>query len=176
MKNQVAVISVVLVYLLLSSCAKNDGNSLRFIEQKLPGKWNIESVTIPSWGSGIKYKGETFYHDTILYDIGSLEIPPFSTDLLDLNSKADSTYRCNLIIEGDTFNILIEHLFMSGSDYFVYFRQGYSDLFGTENQNAAFLSTSRLFNFNAYLFIINDNQIRIKRASGDDDYTVMLSK
>jgi hypothetical protein len=176
MKNPVAVISVVLVYLLISSCAKNDEKALSLIEQKLPGKWNIESVTILSLGSGINYQGETFYHDTILYDIGSLEIPIFSTDLLDLNSFADSAYKCKLIIEGDTFNIRIEHLFMSGSDYFVYFRHGYSDLFGTENQNAAFLNTSRLLNFNAYLFIINDNQIRIKRASGNADYTVMLSK
>jgi len=176
MKNLFTIITIVLATQLFLNCKKNDEKPLKLIEQKLPGKWNIESVSIPGWGGGVKYKGETFYHDTILYNIGYLEIPPFSTDLLDLNSISDSIYQCTLIIESDTFIIHLEQLFMSDADYFVYFRQEFSDLFLTQNQNAAFLSSSRLLNFNSWLYIVNDNQIRIKKASGNDDYTIILSK
>ena len=177
MKNQFKFIIIAVILMMNFGCNKDNTNEIKLseIEKTLPGTWLIESFQIPKYGYGFYYKGDTIKKDTILYNIGEVEFPQFSTDTLSLNSNS-SNLKFNFKINEDIFILTIEKLFLSGDNYFLYFRNSIPASNSVNIENLNFIESSNIFNFNAYLYIEDNNNISIHDASQNDTYIITLKR
>lgn len=166
-------IFIFLFLIIILSCNVENENKLKRIESILPGTWNIEYFYVPEYGTGLYYKGRIIRKDTILHDVGTITIPEFSIENLDLNSKIKDTIPIILNIDNVNFNFQIDALFLSGSEYFAYFRP--NEVFKS-SETQKFLDSSRFFYMNAYIVIDDDNSIQIQRSEEKDKYKLFLSR
>lgn len=157
----------------LINCSKEEKEKLERMENILPGEWNIETFYIPKYGTGLYYKGKTIYKDTVLTNVGTMKIPEFIIENLDLNASRRDTISYILTIDNEIFTFNIEALFLSGTDYFAYFRP--DGLFGN-SEAQKFLDSSRLFYMNAEIVIEDENNIQIHKSGERNKYYLALSR
>ena len=162
---------------MFGGCSKEENEILRQAEMVLPGTWKIESVQLPKYGLGVTYQGNTFVADTILYNIGSIEIQSFSTDTLDLQYHENSKVNCNLFIEDDFIPISLNKLFLSGEDLFSYFRYNGPDGFEPiDNPGEEFFYSSHIFYNNYIIRIIDSKNVKLLKASDQNNTIISLTK
>jgi hypothetical protein len=166
-------IFIFIFLIIILSCNNENEEKLERIESILPGTWNIESFYVPEYGTGLYYNGRTIRKDTILHDVGTITIPEFSIENLDLNSKIRDTIPIVLNIDNVNFKFQIEALFLSGSEYFAYFSP--SQIFKS-SETQKFLDSTRFFYMNAYIVIDDNNSIQIQRSEEKDKYKLFLSR
>lgn len=153
-----------ILFFSLSSCSDEEQVLLDNIEVLLPGQWHIsEWVIRPS--PAVNHFGKILENDTTLLDVGVLNIPPFSTSNLDLNSDIHIPIEAELFINGISLKVQIEYLFLSGLDYFAYLRTPEFPLLNSPE--AIFISETRFFMKNHFIHVLDRNTIIIQEASGD---------
>ena len=158
------------------SCNLEEGRLLNRSEDVLPGTWQIESVALPGYGLGITYEGNTFYGDTILYDVGEIEIEQFQSSRLDLQSTDGYHVPCTLTLKNEIFDYRIDRLFISGDELFAGFRPSGEGVNIIDTPGEEFLSTSHIFNNNYYIVIIDDNHIRLEKGNNRQGHVLTLER
>src|SRR5687768_17138443 len=119
MKTQ--FLSLLLIGILAISCTSERISLMNLAEHVIPGTLRIESIRLPENPIGTTYHGNTFYVDTILFDIGRIEIPEFSVDSLNSEIVNPGKVRCTLTIGTESFPYSINDLFPSGEEIFSIF-------------------------------------------------------
>jgi hypothetical protein len=141
-------------------------------ESVLPGIWHIESVQLPKYGLGITYRGQKFYRDTVLNDVGTFEIDHFKTDTLELYK---TKVRCDLFLDGEHFPYSLNHLIISGGEIFSYFRMNVSDGIHTiDTPGKAFVFSSYIFNNNYVVQIVDHDHVLLLKANHRDGHVISL--
>jgi len=148
-----------LILLVVFSCQKNDKNeNLTFFEDSFTGKWDIVSYNMPKWGTGIYYNGKYIWNDTVLTELGTLDIPAFKAEQLLLTSSTYEPLDITLTIEEEEFPIEINYIYDRPKGAFVAFRT--PDITG-DTDWGKFLVSSWILSRNIDLKIINQNEIII---------------
>ena len=152
-----------LLLLGLNACQnKEDEMRLTDMEQLLPGDWRIDSMRVHP-NPTIDYFGKTLERDTTLADVGRISIPAFEIESLDLNAEFPEVVAAELLVEGVPLRFTIEQLFLSGEEYFVYFRQ--TDTTNLFTPEGVFMDDSQLFHRNHFIDVVSQDQLIIRQAS-----------
>ncbi|HZY10423.1 MAG TPA: hypothetical protein VFF29_04650 [Bacteroidota bacterium] len=171
------IYQLLLLTLALSfSCNLEEGRLLNRVEDVLPGNWHIESVELPGYGLGITYEGNTFYNDTILYDVGTIEIAPFDIEKLDLQNPNAPPVPCLLTIKTEAFPYQIKRLFISGDEAFSNFGYAGEGVNIIDTPGEEFIWSSDIFDNNYYIVIIDDNHIRLEKGNNRDGHVLTLER
>ena len=149
---------------LFTSCQK-DNLPLEDLESTLPGRWEIESVTINELYLESIFQGDTIQEDQVIRNIGTVEFPEFTADDLLLNSVVDTTLPFYVELDSEFFNFEIEYLTVSSERYFGAFRM--KDDNNLDSEIGRFLETTLLFDQNSNLTISDQNTILVEPANGD---------
>lgn len=158
-------------------CASDQVQLLRQSEDVLPGDWNIVSIQLPKYGTGVTYQGNTFITDTILYDVGSIYISEFSADTLSLQNISQSVVSCTLQIGDEYFPYGLDALFISGDEIFSGFT--YNGPAGIDTINTpgkAFIWSSYVFNNNYFISILDENHVVLSKASDRNNHKITLQR
>ncbi len=153
-----------LALFLFTSCQEDD-LSLEDFERTLPGRWEIESMTINELYSASIFQGDTITEDQVLNNAGFVEFPEFSADDLLLNSGVDTPMPFIVELDAELFNFEMEYLSANSERYFGAFRV--SDNNSLDSEMGRFLETTLLFDQNSNITISDQNTIFIEPASGD---------
>ncbi len=157
----------------LSSCTDKEAILLNEIEMNLPGDWHIDSMQIRPLPT-INHFGTLIDTDTVLKEIGTLSIPTFEVENLDLNADFQESILTTLEVDGVAISLELEHLFLSGGEYFVYLRL--NDTTHLSTDAGIFIESTTLFNRNSFIDVVNADQIVIRQASGGDFGRMYLSR
>lgn len=163
------------ILLSIFSCSTERMQILDKAEKILPGNWKIESVQLPRDHNGVTYQGITFFTDTILYDVGSLELAEFSADTL--SHEGDGKVSCNVSIGADHFPFSLNFLTISGENIFTRFQ--YNGAHGIHYPNTPgeeFIWSSLIFNNNYVITIINNNLVELAKANEQHDNVITLRR
>lgn len=160
-----------ILFLALMSCHREERLLLRKAEKVLPGSWLIESIDINP-DPILFHDGAQIINDTILYDVGIMQIPEFSTDSLELGIELRPLVM-RLEINDKAMQVNMDRLFLTTDDeYFVYWRTDENaDWSGEEGK---FVTSSELFDRNHVMEIIDDDHIEFVPANGDTDQRITL--
>jgi hypothetical protein len=146
-------------------------------ESALPGSWHIESIRLPGYGLGITYQGQTFYSDTILYEVGELEITSFSGDTLSYSDSQFGNVECTLLMDNQVFPVGIRTLFISGDEIFSGFEyNGPEGTFPIVTNAEKFFWSSNIFNNNYFIRIIDEDYVQLAKANDSDDHVITLRR
>jgi hypothetical protein len=177
MKKHFTILIITLCVIAITttfSCNKKEeaerAEKLHRIEQLLPGTWKIDVFEIAWWNFGIEFNGEIINFDTTLYNLGTLYIPQFSTDSLQLDF---SDSQVPLFYKKDTtiFNFSMTNLFPeleNNNDYFTYFRSALLPEQINDSPNSKFVLSSSIFSHNYIIDIVDGNHIRLIKANSPD--------
>ena len=171
-------ITILLFAGILLGCTNERMKLLSEAEKVLPGNWRIESVRLPKDGLGITYQGNTFIADTILFEVGSIEINNFSADTLPhLANHQHGKVKCNLTIGNEVFPIAITRLFISGDEIFSGFEyNGPHGTFPINTDGEKFFWSSRIFNDNYIITIINEDKVELGKSNDRHDHVITLNR
>lgn len=160
---------------LVFSCQKGDEKiSHTKIENTLSGEWEITSFFMPKYGSGINYKGNWIYQDTLLTDVGSLYIPLFKAANVDLYEQKLIPLEWTLTVDNEEFAHKIEYLIPRENGVFVSFRENFTN---TTSETAKFVSTTNMFHQNVEIVFENDNRLIISKPEDPDDrFKIVLER
>ena len=126
---------------------------------------------------GITYQGNTFYVDTILFDIGSIEIPEFSGDTLNSINLNPGKVRLTVTIENESFPYSINSLTTSGDEIFSIIRyNGPPGSFPIDTPGEKFLWSTFVFNSNYVITIIDNDHIELAKANDKNDHVITLKR
>jgi hypothetical protein len=174
MKLYFSLIPLLLLFFGLNACQnKEDEMRLADMEQLLPGDWRIDSMRVHP-NPTIDYFGKILEQDTTLAEVGRISIPAFEIANLDLNADFPEVVEADLLIEGVPLPFIIEQLFLSGDEYFVYFRQVDPTNFFTPE--GIFIDNSQLFHKNHFIDVVSQDQLIIRQASASMIGRIYLSR
>lgn len=146
------------------SCNREEQHLITLAETVLPGKWRIEAVEIPG-NCGMIYQGTSIRTDTIIFDVGTIEIDQFSIATLDFDYEIPGV-NCSVNIMNEEFPYMIKHIFITGSEIFAYFRwNGPQGVFEISTPGKEFLSSSHIFNENYYVVVEDNNHIQLEKGN-----------
>ena len=153
MKNSKYCLFLLVIILGLTNCREEKDPILEYAEQVLPGLWKIDSVNLPRDPTGISYQGTEFFVDTTLFNLGSFEINPFSTDTAGIY---ETRLPCELIIDGEPFPVSMDNIYIAGRQLWTNFGSNRPPgVYPIETHPQEFYSSARIFNGN-YVVYIND--------------------
>ena len=175
MKNINYYLFSILISVALVNCVKEEDQILGQAEEVLPGLWSIDSVTLPGGGKGISYQGHTFYSDTTLLNIGSIEINQFSADTM---GSYESRLACELTIGGESIPVSMNSIFLSGKQLWANFAfNGPDGLHPIDTPAEEFYWSSYIFNNKNYIVeILDSKNIRLLKATDVENHILKLSK
>ena len=167
----------ILLSILSISCTSERAPLMTLAEHVIPGSWTIESIRLPGDPMGITYKGSTFFVDTVLFDLGSIDIPEFSADTLTSYIQNPGKVRCTVTIENESFPYSITSLFPSGEDIFAVIRyDGPDGAFLIETPGEKFVWSSFVFNNNYIITIFDKDHIELAKANDQGDHVISLKR
>src|SRR5689334_11100254 len=103
MKAMKLVLFISTVTAFLNACSNDTHQFSTSAEEILPGRWRIESISLPANPEGILYHGKTFFNDTVLFDIGEFVFDTFNFHLSIWDSPESTPIACNLTLENENF-------------------------------------------------------------------------
>ena len=166
---------LIIMSTILASCSK-DNQQLQQAEMILPGTWKIESFQVPKYGLGVSYAGNTFYVDTILYNIGSITIPEFSADRVHASMNPASKVPCEVTIGSEVFPFSIHQFYPSEGGLAIYFQfNGPDGSFPITTPEESFIWSSYIFQTNYRIEILDSKNITLTRLS-NEKHVIVLSK
>jgi hypothetical protein len=160
----------------LSACRKEERLILDNVERVLPGSWEIESFEISGHGSGVTYDGVDFYHDTIMYGVGEIDISSFRIQELDLQNPDAPPVPCVVSVGNEVFPYQIDHIFISGEDAFGGFRSSVTGVDTIDTLGEQFLSSSRIFNNNYYIVVVSEEHVRLEKGNDREGHVIVLRR
>lgn len=164
---------------LLFGCTSERIKILNEAEEVLPGNWQIESLRLPADHLGTTYQGNTFYVDTTLSDVGTIEIPVFSADTLDFNSPIDGKVRIEVNIDQEIFPFAIHYLlpYYEDSGIFLNIHWDFpAGVFVPQTDAEKFLLSSFILNENFIIQIIDNDHIEMRDANQFDGQKFTLKR
>ncbi len=180
MKKNITLLTVISVILLwTAACDRQEIAALNRVERVLPGEWNIDSMYVIPRLDSLIFREQLIRRDTMLVNVGKWSIPEFEAARLELNADDPAIVNTWVTIDSMPVPINIEQLFVydasSGSDtLFAYLRAPLGwDLISPE---VRFVFDVGNFNANCFLTIVNSNQLIFRRASGDQQRTLYISR
>ena len=161
--------------LTLLCCTKKDEQFTGSPEEVLPGQWRIESVELTDYDGGVTYQGSTFFHDTVLINVGIIQISSFSLDSLEAVDLGQHKVECLLEISGGQMDVSINSLFMSGTDWrATIFYNGPDGYQLIDTPIEEFYSTAHIFN-NFYTLEIEDNHtVKLWTSNEKENHVITL--
>lgn len=156
-------------------CNREEKHLIATAETVLPGNWHIEAVELRG-NYGIKYEGSPIRSDTIINDLGTIEIDKFSVAALDYDYEVPGV-SCRVEILNEEFPFMIKQIIITGSEIFGYFRwnlpEGVHEFDSTTEE---FVWSSRIFNNNYYVVIKNNNSIQLEKANNRKGHVIYLER
>lgn len=177
MKNLFFLIIVICFLSTIHSCTDDNEELLGQIENILPGNWTIDSFYMPAYGRGIRHNGDIIFNDTILYDVGVISIPIFSTDTLNYTLQKGS-HICSYNYQNEELDFTIESITVYSQDshdevdYFIYL----SDNITSQTNVSNWINDSRIFNDNFVLKVIDNNRVTLNDPGENKNRVLFLSK
>lgn len=153
------------------SCQKDKEASYEEIEQTLSGEWKIISYLMPKYGLGRYYQGNWIYQDTLLQNVGSINIPMFKAEDLDLFKQKMIPLNWTLTTDNEEFAHTIEYLIPRENGVFLALRPNFENI---ESEAGKFVNSSQIFQKNVEVLFENKNRLIITDANPDDTYKVIL--
>lgn len=171
------VLIIVSIIGLVSGCTNDTHQFSSTAEEILPGRWRIESVVLPANPEGITYQGNTFFNDTVLFDIGEFEFGTF--DFYDgaLDFPVTTPIACNLNLENENFAFVINNLIISHGEMHGSFNQiipGGIDTIDTPGEE--FVWSSRVFANNYSVFTDGTHHVRLEKWDWPISSVIELEK
>jgi hypothetical protein len=170
--NYVVAFGAMLIYL---SCTQKDEHVIGSPEVVLPGVWNIVSVELTDYDEGVSYEGSTFFNDTVLTNVGIIQISSFSLDSLEALDLGQHKVECLLEISGGQMSVSINSLFRNGTDWraniFYNGPEGYQAI---DTPIEEFYSTAHIFN-NFYTMEIEDHDtVKLWTSNANENHVITL--
>ncbi len=170
--NSIRLSFLILAILFLTSCEKEDKLvSNEVLEHTLSGEWKIVSYQMPKYGLGIYNQGNLIFQDTLLTDVGSLYIPKFNADDLNLRKQILKPLDFYLNVGEEKFLHVIEYLIPRENGVFIAFRSKYTS---SETESEKFVTSSRIFHRNVEVIFESENRIIVTGASINDGSDNMI--
>lgn len=166
---------IVVTILNCAGCSKEDDQVCGSPEEVLPGFWKIESVRLTDYGMDVTYQGSTFFNDTVLFDVGSIQIDPFSLDSLEAKDLEKHKVECRLQISDGQMEVSMNSLFMGGGEMFAAIRyNGPSGPQLLDTQIEEFYYSSHIFN-NLYTLEITDaDNVKLPTSNDKENHIITL--
>ena len=166
------ITSVLLVAIFLG-CNREEQHLLSTAETVLPGNWYIEAVELPGT-YGTTYQGSTIRSDTIIFDVGTIEIDQFSIAELEFDYAVPGV-NCSVEILNEEFPYMIKHIFISGSEIFAYFRwNGPQGAFEISTPVEEFIWSSHIFNANYYVVVKDNDHIQLEKGNDRERHVIHM--
>ncbi len=162
---------------ILAGCTNDLHQFTTNAEEILPGRWQIESVSLNANPEGISFRGDTFFNDTILFDIGEFEIGTFDFPRSGWDSPSSTSIICSLNIDDENFDFVINYLIVSGGEMYGSFAQsipGGIDIVDTPAEE--FLWSSQLFTSFYSVFLTGDQHVRLEKFNWPSSEVIELEK
>lgn len=172
MKSTISILVFVAIFL---SCNQEEQHLLSSAEAILPGNWYIEAVELPA-NSRITYQGNSIRTDTILFDVGTIEIGPFSIADLDQDYEVPGV-NCTATILNEVFPYMIKHIIIAQSEIFVYFRwNGPYGVYEINTPGEEFIWSSFIFNNSYYVVVTDNDHIQLEKANDRESHVIHMSR
>jgi len=175
MKRFVDCLIAFVVVLILVCCTKKEDQVIGSPEEVLPGLWSIDSVKLTDYDEGVTFQGKTFFNDTILVDVGKIQISPFSIDSLEPLDLEQHRVECLLEISAGQMSVSLNSLFMSGTDWWAAIRYNGPDGFQLiDTPIEEFYYTAHIFNNNYTLVIEDTNTVKLRTSNDNENHVITL--
>ena len=146
-----------LAFLFFTSCEKDKTPLyLDRIENTLPGDWKIVSYRRGNLRRKVYFEGKVVPIGSIFLNIGSLYIPPFSVEDLNLYDQRFIPLACVLTIDQESFAFRIDYLLPREFGLFLSIRANFSN---PNSDTEKFVTSSNIFDDNFEVYIENENRI-----------------
>ncbi len=163
------------LFVLLSCSDKHEYSS--DIEQIFPGRWRIVSFNVEPGSDGITYQGQTFFQDTILTDIGEIEIQPFEFEVRNSGSPVSYDVDCTVKIGDEEFPYRIDHMYVWGDDMLGDFEINLPPgAHPISTPGEEFIWSSNIFNRNYFIIIEDANHLRFDNGTSNRSQVIELEK
>ena len=163
------------VVLFLVCCTKKEEQVIGSPEEVLPGLWRIDSVKLTDYDKGVTFQGNTFFNDTILINVGTIQISPFSIDSLEALDLEQHRVECLLEMGAERMSVSLNSTFLIGADWFAAIRYngpGGYQLIDTPIEE--FYYSAHIFNNHYILEIVDNNTVTLWTSNDMENHVISL--
>jgi len=161
--------------IMLLSCKNKEEDIVGTPEEVLPGNWKIESVQLTDYENGVTFDGSTYFSDTTLFNVGTIQITPFSLDSLEPVDLEKHMVECLLEIRDGQMEVSLNSLFMSGTELWATIRYngpGGYQLIDTPVEE--FYYTSHIFNNRYRVIIVDNDNLQLSTVNDEENHVITL--
>ncbi len=177
MRNCLNYIIVSIAILLSASCANKDDQTIGSPEQVLPGLWRIDSVELSGYNEGVTYRGSTFFTDTVLLQVGKIQISSFSIDSLEALDLGQHRVECMLDISEGEMSVALTSLYEIGAEWkATIFYNGPDGFQLIDTPIEEFYTTAHIFNNFYTLEIVDNHTAKLWTSNDTENHVISLTR